>query len=1118
MVRIFAQFIAAWLFISFAGNDARASGVENESVVVRSDDEDVIVGRQMSLAYDPGGTLSLADVMGGAIAFAPSKKEAPNLGYRHGAEWARFRINDERTSRRERLVLEYGYASTDLLDVYVQDKNGTTTHFASGDHVPHSKWALRSRLPAFPLPDDALLVLVRVAGNASHQLPLVLSSESSWQDRTGREGIILAVYYGALGSMLIYNLLVWAAVGLRLYGHYVVFLAGYGCFSLLYNGTLYATLLGNLSWLNDRLLVVMIAVLTIAALKFMLGLLDLGERRARYRVFASRFIVVLTVWASLSLVVPYSLGVRLMLALLAVAVGFLMRAGVWAVKRGERSGRWYVLAWSLFFGGIVANLLRHFGAVPTNPMTANLHQVGSAAEFLLLSFALADRIKQLQAEATANAELAAHNARAAEQASKLALAEQERANNELTRLDKLKDEFLANTSHELRTPLHGILGLAESVLATDGRLQTASRQRLELVVASGRRLASLVNDILDFSKLRHQEITLREKSVDLAEATKLAMTVIAPLVGTKPLELVTEVPAGTFVRADENRLQQVLTNLLGNAVKFTERGTVVIRATTDEGRTFISITDTGIGIAEGARDRIFESFEQADGSTSREFGGTGLGLAVTKRLVELHGGRVTVTSELGKGSTFVFDVASSDHAQTVAQTGDASEPDRDRGSVLLRAVRSVESEDDRADATATEPVHDLAKPHAGHLLVADDDPINVEVLRAQLEPEGYTVRTARDGQEALDALRADESFDGVLLDVMMPRMTGPEAAERIRERHPHGTLPILMLTAKSRAEDVVTGMRAGASDYIGKPFHREELLHRLDAHMQTMRTARAFRRFVPADFLALLGVERFEALRAGMGQKHEVTVLFTDVRNFTTRSELLGPEGTFRFINGCLEVFEPIVRAHGGFVDKFIGDAIMAIFPGDPSRAIAAANALHAAVATFNRGQSTAKMPLAIGVGIHRGTVVLGTVGGAERLEVTAIGDAVNVAARLEALTKPLGASTIVSEDVVGPDRTGVRRVGAVRVKGRNAPVELFELLDSIADAGERAEKEASEDRFQRGLRAYAQGDLGRAVEHFEAVVTGAPRDRIATIYLERARNLAQRGLPDGFAGDLDGV
>jgi two-component system sensor histidine kinase ChiS len=219
-----------------------------------------------------------------------------------------------------------------------------------------------------------------------------------------------------------------------------------------------------------------------------------------------------------------------------------------------------------------------------------------------------------------------------------------------------------------------------------------------------------------------------------------------------------------------------------------------------------------------------------------------------------------------------------------------------------------------------------------------------------------------------------------------------------------------------------------------------------------------------------------------------------------------------------LEVFEPIVRAHGGFVDKFIGDAIMAIFPGDPSRAIAAANALHAAVATFNRGQSTAKMPLAIGVGIHRGTVVLGTVGGAERLEVTAIGDAVNVAARLEALTKPLGASTIVSEDVMGPDRTGVRRVGAVRVKGRNAPVELFELLDSIADAGERAEKEASEDRFQRGLRAFAQGDLGRAVEHFEAVVTGAPRDRIATIYLERARDLAQRGLPDGFAGDLDGV
>jgi signal transduction histidine kinase/class 3 adenylate cyclase len=1109
--------LAAWFLVAFERQVGAEQTTAPTPARIEKAGEEVVLGKHLSLAYDPTAAASFEEVRSGNFPFAANAKESPNLGYRHGAEWARVEIRDDRTETRDPLVLEYGYASTDELDVIAVKASGETVAYRAGDHVPHAAWPIRSRLPAFELPDHTHEIFVRVAGAASHQLPLLLSSKSTWYERTARESLILAVYYGALGAMLVYNLLVWAAVGLQLYGNYVLFLAGYGGFSLFYNGTLYATVFGNHHWLNDRLLVVMIAVLTTAALRFMLGLLDLGERRDSFARNAARLSNVLNAWAALSLVLPYSLGVRLMLALLGISVVFLMRAGVWAVKRGERSGRWYVLAWSLFFGGIVANLLRHFGAVPTNPLTANLHQVGSAAEFLLLSFALADRIKQLQAEATANAELAAANARAAESASMAALAEQERANSQLQRVDKLKDEFLANTSHELRTPLHGILGLSEAVLASDPRLAPSSRERLELVVASGRRLASLVNDILDFSKLRHQEIRLREKTLELAEACRLAVTVAQPLVGNKDLKLVQEVEANVFVRADENRLQQILTNLIGNAVKFTPAGEVRLRAELREGRVFVAVIDTGIGIAESARERVFESFEQADGSTSREFGGTGLGLAVTKKLVELHGGTISVTSELGRGSTFTFDLATAEPSESAAVAPGAVVAKDERGSMLLRAA-PLASPSHESQPVPDDSLVSVGKPHAGTLLVADDDPVNVEVLRAQLEPEGYTVRVARDGREAVDAIAAGDVFDGVLLDVMMPRMTGPEAATRIREDHPHGTLPILMLTAKNRAEDAVTGMRAGASDYIGKPFHREELLHRLDAHIQTVRTARAFRRFVPEDFLELLGVDRFESLVAGLGQRHEVTVLFTDVRNFTARSEKLGPEGTFRFINGCLETFEPIVRANGGFVDKFIGDAIMAIFPRSSSDAMRAAIALHAAVTQFNAARPNQQIPLAIGVGIHRGPVVLGTVGGPERLEVTAIGDAVNVAARLESLTKPLGAGTLISEDALGSERGSVRRVGAVRVKGRQAPVELFEVLAAITDSEERAQKAASDERFQRGLRSYAQADIHRALEHFEAASVAAPRDQVVALYVERCRALAASGVPATFAGDLDSV
>ncbi len=278
------------------------------------------------------------------------------------------------------------------------------------------------------------------------------------------------------------------------------------------------------------------------------------------------------------------------------------------------------------------------------------------------------------------------------------------------------------------------------------------------------------------------------------------------------------------------------------------------------------------------------------------------------------------------------------------------------------------------------------------------------------------------------------------------------------------------------------------------------------------------RRFVPEDFLGLLGVARFDGLTAGIGQRHEVTILFADVRGFTTRSEQLGPEGIFHFINACLARFEPVVRRHGGFVDKFIGDAVMAIFPGDPLSGALAAADMQREVDAFNASRPNALNPLAVGVGVHRGAVVLGTVGVAERMEVTAIGDAVNVAARLEALTKALGVSALVSEEVLRGARVEARRVGAVRVKGRGQPVELFELLTCIQSAAERNQKHSTAERFQRGLRAFAQSDISRARDHFAFCAQEAPLDRVAALYLARCEHYVEGGVPPEFDGSLDGV
>jgi signal transduction histidine kinase len=342
-------------------------------------------------------------------------------------------------------------------------------------------------------------------------------------------------------------------------------------------------------------------------------------------------------------------AVPLIMCMSIVGVGMTVRALVRGWHRVDDGERRLVLvgATAVGFGAVGDILVTRFGL--TFFLDIGLMPFGLVVETMCQALILARR-NDLAHQALLRLE------QIAREASERALEEQERVNREIRRLDRLKDEFLANTSHELRTPLHSILGLTESVLRSEPALAPSSRERLGVVVASGQRLSALVNDLLDFSKLHHRAIAIDPSTVELHAAVKMAIAVVAPLAEMSELELVNEVPSGTLVRADDARLQQVLTNLLGNAVKFTERGRVVVRARTLGDRVEISVQDTGIGIAPDVRERIFESFEQGEGSAVRTYGGTGLGLAVTKKLVELHGGCVAVRSELGSGSTFTFDL------------------------------------------------------------------------------------------------------------------------------------------------------------------------------------------------------------------------------------------------------------------------------------------------------------------------------------------------------------------------------------------------------------------------------------------------------------------------------
>lgn len=410
----------------------------------------------------------------------------------------------------------------------------------------------------------------------------------------------------------------------------------------------------------------------------------------------------------------------------------------------------------------------------------------------------------------------------------------------LQEVDKLKDEFLANTSHELRTPLNGIIGLAESLM--DGTNVTAQmRYSLGLISASGKRLAALVNDILDFAKLKNQGVQLHKKPVDLRVLVDIVITLTRPLVGDKPLQLINKVPDNIpAAEADEDRLLQILHNLIGNAVKFTHEGTVIVSARVSDNQLVVRVADTGIGIPADQFTTVFQAFRQIDGRIERSYGGTGLGLSITKQLVELHGGEIALKSTLGQGSVFSFSLP-------LAQSAAASAAPNDTPPLLSEVVQATAAPLNEPRRVRTD------QPHQGHVLVVDDDSVNRLVLVNHLAQHNYRVTEAVSGEDAIALVEKHLDIDLVLLDIMMPKMSGYETCKRLREQYRTYELPIIFLTARSQTQDLVMGFEVGANDYLIKPITKEELLARVDMHLQLYSATQYLDRKV---------AERTEELRA----------------------------------------------------------------------------------------------------------------------------------------------------------------------------------------------------------------------------------------------------------------
>ena len=802
--RIYKSVIVWILSVILFQASLEADGLENRIIDLTDNTQSVIITERAFILEDEGGRMTIGDVLSADSAghFQPCNQETCNLGYKKTVYWVRFTLSS-RAEKTHKWILEYDLdRAGKIIALYIPDDNGHFKRLTTDEDSPTFKDVLSHRKNARPLflvKNDTKTLYSRIENKAFLALQLNLHSESSFKSHFKNDYVFFGVIFGIIFILVVYNFVLFFSFRDFSYIYYVVLLITFLLWLFIMEGLIFE-LFPILNPLGAVLYTSAPLLMGISLILFSRSFL----RLSKYRPGIDKYAIGLLILLSFEIVLCQLFDAEIFMIvrnLLSALTGLsVMVIGPFVYIKGYRPARFFVLATFCPMIPPIFQILASFNILEINLLTSFGTAIGAVFMVSMFSFGLLSRVNDTRRE-------------------------KEEAQNQVIEIlqstQKLKDDFLANTSHELRTPLNGIIGLADAMISgAAGKLVGPAIHNLRLIVHSGKRLANLVNDILDFSKLRNKELVLNKKSVNIRQIVNLVIPFCQPLLKNRTIRIENQIPEDIPpIMGDEDRLQQIVYNLVGNAIKFTESGEVVISANHTNTEVNITVTDSGIGIPAENLKSVFEEFIQVDASSKRQYEGTGIGLSITRQLVELHGGSITVESELGKGSQFTFSIP-------VAVEDEIPAKEEINENELSR-LQLIPTE----DISALVPEPNNNEEHDGStVLIVDDDPVNLTVMINQLAISDYKIITATGGREALEFVNGESPPDLVLLDLMMPDMTGFEVMKEIRRHFTIRELPIIIISAKNRVIDFIEAIKMGANDYIPKPVNSHELMTRLTLH------------------------------------------------------------------------------------------------------------------------------------------------------------------------------------------------------------------------------------------------------------------------------------------------